>query len=154
MLAYLPGGLDGLENEVLDALLESADDDDWHRVSDWVRTLATRYTSESFDRRVRSMALSSDDAVARRGLRLLPSAIRQPLDAGERLALEPRILEAVHGRGPGEGVVESLSAIADSARLRRRLADLAANAPSPARRYAMWGLNAARRLNGEEAPDL
>jgi len=153
MLAYVPGGLEGQGPAVLDLLIDSADDAEWLRVSTWVRQLCRRFTNDAFDKRVRGMALSSDEATARRGLRLLPSAIRRPLDAGERLALEPRIIDAAHGRGPGINVIESLAAIADSKRLRRRLADLATNASSPVNRYASWGLNAARRANGEEPPD-
>jgi hypothetical protein len=154
MLAYLVDGLKGQERVVQDMLIENADDEDWLRVSNWVRQLCRRFTNDDFARRVRSMALSSDEATARRGLRLLPSAIRQPLDSGERLALEARIIEAAYGRGPGVDLIEGLAAIADTGRLRRRLADLATNAESPVKRYARWGLNAAVRVNGEEPPDL
>ncbi len=154
MLAYVPDGLEGQGPTVLDVLLDSSDDADWLRISGWVGRLCRRFTNDEFDRRVRDMALSSDESIARRGLRLLASAIRQPLDAGERLALEARILDAAHDRGPGVHLVESLAAIADSKRLRRRLADLAMNAQSPVNRYAAWGLNAAKRANGDEPPDL
>jgi HEAT repeat protein len=154
MLAYLPEGLEGQEQAVLDMLIQSADDENWLRVSDWVRKLCRRFTNDEFAQQVRSMALSADEATARRGLRLLPSAIRQPLDAGERLALEARIIDAAYGRGPGVHIIESLAAIADTGRLRRRLGDLATNAESPVKRYARWGLNAAVRANGKDPPDL
>jgi hypothetical protein len=154
MLAYVPEGLEGQEHAVRDILIDSAGDEDWFRVSDWVRDLCRRFTNDEFAARVRNMAFSADEATARRGLRLLRSAIRQPLDAGERLALEPRIIDAVHGRGPAINLMESLAAIADTGRLRRRLADIAMNAESPVKRYARWALNAAAEANGAEPPDL
>ncbi len=154
MLAYLPEGLEGQEGAVLHMLIQTADDENWLRVSDWVRKLCRRFTTDEFAQQVRGMSLSADEATARRGLRLLPSAIRQPLDAGERLALEARIIDAAYGRGPGVHIIESLAAIADTGRLRRRLADLATNAESPVKRYARWGLNAAMRANGKDPPDL
>jgi len=153
MLAYLPDGLEGEKRAALNILIESADDEDWWRVSDWVGQLCRRLIDDEFARRVRGMALSGDEATARRGLRLLPSAIQQPLDAGERLALEARIIDAAHGRGPAVHLIEDLAAIADSGRLRRRLTDLATSAESPVNRYARWGLNAAVRANGNEPPD-
>jgi hypothetical protein len=82
MLAYIPDALDGQERVVQDMLLENADDQDWWCVARWVSQLCRRFTNDEFARRVRGMALSPDGATARRGLRLLPSAIREPLDAG------------------------------------------------------------------------
>lgn len=70
------------------------------------------------------------------------------------MALEPVILDAVHERGPAIGLMESLAVIADTQRLRRRLADLAKSGASPSNRYAQLALNAAVRAHGDDAPDL
>lgn len=154
MLTYLPHGPDGMESAVHDVLVDTADYGEWWRASRWVWELGRRFTTDEFASKIRNMALSSDEAVARRGLRLLAGSNRHPLDAGERLALEHIILDAAHGRGPGSGLVESLAVVGDTKRLRRRLAELASSAEGPVNRYAQWGLNAAVRANGDEAPDL
>jgi hypothetical protein len=154
MLAYVEGGLGEREPAVLEALLDAADEEEWWRASGWVRPLCRRFGDDEFSARIRESALSPDPPTARRGLRLLPYGLREPLDAGERLQLEPLILDAVHERGPAVGLMESLSAIADSKRLRVRLTELAERAESPVSRYAQWALNSAVRANGERAPDL
>jgi hypothetical protein len=154
MLSYAPNGLEDQDRHVLNVLLEATAEEDWWRASGWAHRLCRRFGSDEFDAKIRGLALSSDDTSARRGLRLLPSAIRQPLDAGERLALESIILEAVQERGPAVGLMEGLAAIADTRRLRIRLAELAQHADSPVSSYARWALNAAIRANGEQAPDL
>jgi hypothetical protein len=154
MLAYMPQGIDEHDHFARDVLVDSANDRDWWRVSVWIARLCRRVTDEAFAQQVRDMALSYDESIARPGLRLLPWAMRRPLDAGERLALEGRVLDAARDSGPGAGLVEPLAAVADTERLRRRLTELAMTAESPVNRYARWGLNAAIRRNGEKAPDL
>jgi hypothetical protein len=154
MLSYVAQGLEGMESAVHDVLVETANYEEWWRVSRWVWELGRRFTTDDFASKIRKMALSNDEAEARRGLRLLAGSNRQPLDAGERLALEHIVLDAAQGRGPGTGLVESLAVVGDTKRLRRRLAELASSTESPVNRYAQWGLNAAVRANGDEAPDL
>jgi hypothetical protein len=50
--------------------------------------------------------------------------------------------------------MEGLAALADTRRLRVRLAELAEHAHSPVNRYAQWALNSAIRANGKQTPDL
>jgi hypothetical protein len=155
MLWYMPNGLQQQDAPVvLEVVLDTAGDKDWHRVSAWVRRLCRRFADDAFASKIRTLAISSNKAKAPVGLRLLNCAIREPLDAGERSALEPIILDAVHERGPAVGLMEGLAALADTRRLRVRLAELAEHAHSPVNRYAQWALNSAIRANGKQTPDL
>jgi len=155
MLTYIPNALtDDDRASILDVLVDSASYSERWGASGWIHRTSRTWAGDEFDARVRELIRSEDPEVKRRGIRLLPHAIRIPLDAGERHQLEPIVLEAAHDRGPGAGLVESLAALADTKRLRGRLAELATTAGYPTKRYARWALNAARLANGEEAPDL
>ena len=154
MLCYVPTGLEEQGPAVLEVTLDAAGEADWWRVAGWASSLCRRFADDEFDEKIRTLAFSSEEASARRGLRLLPSGLRQPLDPPQRLHLESIIVDAVHERGPGIGLMESLATIADTKHLRLRLAALAQGADSPVNNYARWALNAAIRANGDEAPDL
>jgi hypothetical protein len=154
MLCYLPIGLQEQDRQaVLDVLFDTAHDDDWYRVNGWIYPLCRRFADEDFARKIQGLALSSDELDARVGLRLLPITVRGPLNSAEKSQLAGIVLEAVHDRGPGAHLMESLAPLADSRRLRASLDELAKTAQTPVNRYARWALNSAVRVNGKEPPE-
>lgn len=149
MLTYLPGGLDDQRLAIIDVLIDAAGDAEWWRVARWVRRLCSLVHGLGFEATVKSLAFSTESDAARRGLRLLPSALVAPLGTAERAAVEHVIVEAVHDRGPAVGVMEGLAAVADTEHLRSVLASLAQSVESPTNMHARWALSAAIRANRE-----
>src|SRR5206468_5073948 len=110
MLNYVDDDLVEDDREaILTLVLDTASYREWWRVSGWIHAVCARWSNERFEAHVRALVWSEVDDDRIRGLRLLPHVLRSPLDAGDRHHLEPIVVEAAHGRGPGAGLVESLS---------------------------------------------